>query len=165
MVDITLEENTFYETKNFTVSSWSHPEISRTDGGHLVICPKKPVVHRWNLDSEKAKELMRLSMIVGEAMMKAMNKRGIPVERLNIHDDGNWGIGTAKGPTFHVHLYGRAKNAVHQKRGESLSFPEKKTKFWLKLEPLQNDDIQEIRKHITAITKRKKYALKSWGLS
>ena len=97
-------------------------------------------------------------MIVGEAMIKAMNKRGIPVERLNIHDDGNWAIGTKEGPKFHLHIYGRAKNSINQKHGESLYFPDKKTKFWIGLEPLNKEDIEEILKQIKIISKRKKYS-------
>ncbi len=163
MVKITLNEGVFYETKNFTVSTWKHPEVSRADGGHLVICPKREIVNRWDFDTKRAKELMRLSMIVGEAMIKAMNNRGIPVERLNIHDDGNWAIGTKEGPKFHLHIYGRAKNSIHQKRGESLYFPDKKTKFWMKLEPLNAKDIEKIVKQINKISKKKKYADGLWG--
>jgi len=104
-------------------------------------------------------------MTVGEAMIKALNKRGIPVERLNIQDNGNWAIGTKEEPKFHLHIFGRAKNSVNQKHGESLYFPDKKTKFWHKLEPLNNEDIKEIVRQIKIISKKGKYSYKEWGLS
>jgi len=107
----------FYETKNFIVEAPEKCHVSRTDGGHLIIRPKKDVKERWELSPKKAIELMRLSMMVGEAMITGLNKRGIPVERLNFQDNGNWRIGTKKHPHAHLHLYGRARNSKHQKRG------------------------------------------------
>lgn len=152
----------FFETKNFTVDAWHEPHVSRTDGGHIIVKPKKPVENRWDLESKKAIELMKLSMILGEAMTRALNKQGIPVERINFQDNGNWAVGTKRGPRFHLHLYGRAKNSVHQKRGEALYFPDKKTEFYKKLEPLNEGDVQEILNQIKLISKRKKYNEKIW---
>ncbi len=147
----------FCETRNFTVEAKDPPHVCRTDGGHIVIRPKKPVCHRWELDTQKSSEVMLLSMIVGQAMLYGLNKKGIPVERINFQDNGNWAIGERKGPKFHLHLYGRARNSVHQRRGEALFFPEQKTRFFEKLEPLQEGDIQEILKQIKRISKKKKY--------
>lgn len=147
----------FYETKNFTVESYDKPHICRTDGGHIVIRPKELVVNRWDLDTKKAKEMAVLSMVVGEAMFKAMNNRGIPVERMNFQDNGNWGIGSKKGPKMHLHIYGRAKNSVHQKHGEAIYLPKKNTKFYEKLDPLNKEDIEEILKEIKIILQREKY--------
>jgi len=147
----------FCETKNFTVEAKDQPHVCRTDGGHIVIRPKKPVCHRWEFDAQRASEVMLLSMIVGQAMLIGLNKQGIPVERINFQDSGNWAIGEGKLPRFHLHLYGRSRDSVHQKRGEALVFPEKKTKFYEKLEPLHNADIEEILRQIKRISKRKKY--------
>ena len=104
----------FYETKNFIVETRDHPHVSRIDGGHIVIRPRKDVLNRWDLDLKRANELMLLTMVVGEAMMKGLNKRGMPVERINFQDNGNWSIGTKEGQKLHIHLYGRAKNSVNQ---------------------------------------------------
>lgn len=153
-----------FETKNFTVDSRDHPHICRTDGGHIVIAPKKAVVNRWDFDTKRAAELMLLSMIVGEAMTKALNKRGIPVERINFQDNGNWALGTEEGPKFHLHLYGRAKNSVHQKHGQSTRFPDKETKFYMKLEPLNESDIKEILNEVRIIMKKPKYKNKIKGV-
>jgi len=103
-----------YETKHFIVKSRSKPHVSRTDGGHITIMPKDPVENRWDFEPTRAKALMRISMMVGEAMKNALNERGVPVERLNFHDNGNWSINTEAGPKCHLHLYGRARDSVNQ---------------------------------------------------
>ena len=113
-----------YETTYFTVEACSKPHVSRTDGGHIIIFPKEPVGSRWDLDQLQAKALMRLSMMTGEAMQTALNEQGIPVERINFMDCGNWAIGTRRGPRLHLHLYGRARDSAHQVHGEALHFPD-----------------------------------------
>jgi diadenosine tetraphosphate (Ap4A) HIT family hydrolase len=153
-----------YSTENFNVESVEHPHVSRTDGGHLRIRPKKSVRNRWDLNPALAIEFFRLTMVVGEAMLKGLNNRGIPVERINFQDNGNWAIGTKQKPTFHLHLYGRAKNAKNQKRGQALRFPDKETKFYLNLKPLNSKDNFEIIKFIKKIFKQDKYSNKNWHL-
>jgi len=152
----------FYESKHFKVVASEKPHVSRTDGGHIIILLKRRIENRWQLDKLRAVTLMKLSisMIIGEAMKKGLNKRGIPVERINFQDNGNWALGTKKPAHMHLHLYGRAKNSKHQKRGEALYFPDKKTQFWKKLEPLNEEDVKAILKEMKTIMKRKKY--KSW---
>ncbi len=146
-----------YETKNIKVESTDNPLIDRKDGGHILIIPKKSKEHRWQLKPKLAEEVMVLSMIVGEAMFKAMNNRGIKMDRINFQDNGNWSIGTKRKNKFHIHLFGRARNSKYQKRGESINFPLKKTKFWKELKPLNKKDIQEMQKQIRIISKKKKY--------
>ncbi|MFC1722597.1 hypothetical protein ACFL0V_00495 [Nanoarchaeota archaeon] len=154
-----------YESKNFRIEAPEKCHVSRADGGHLIIRPKKETERRRNFSPKKATELMRLSMIFGEALDKGLNKRGIKVERINFQDNGNWRIGTRKHPHAHLHLYGRAKNSKNQKHGEALYFPDKKTKFWLRLKPLNQEDIEVILKEVKKIENRKKYDLRAWGLS
>lgn len=162
---IEIKMPVFYETRNFKVKAADEALIDRKDGGHVLIIPKSKKAskeHRWELDTKIAENLITLSMIVGEAMFKAMNNRGIPVERINFQDNGNWSIGTRTKNKVHLHLFGRSKNSKHQKRGESISFPSKKTKFWRKLEPLNEKDIEEILKQMKIISKRKKYKKTKW---
>lgn len=155
----------FCETKNFTVEARDKPHVCRTDGGHIVIRPKKPVCHRWEFDSKRAAEVMLLSMVVGEAMLKGLNNRTISVERINFQDNGNWALGEGKRPKFHLHLYGRSKDSVHQKRGEALVIPERRTKFYEKLEPLNDADIKEMLKQIKRICRKKKYQDQGFGIA
>ena len=124
-----------YETFHFTIKALPKPHVSRADGGHIIIFPKEPVVSRWDLDQMRAKAFMRLSMLAGKALTIALNERGIPVERINFEDAGNWAIGTERGPRLHLHLYGRSRDSVQQVHGEALNFPHKKTRFWEAREP------------------------------
>ena len=151
-----------YETDDFIVAACSEPHVSRTDGGHIVIYPKDPVVNRWDLDPPRAAALMRLSMMTGEAMVAALNERGIPVERINFQDNGNWGIGTPEGPKFHLHLYGRARNSIHQTHGEALRIPHKNTEFWKELDVLDEEDRSLIGQHIERFAREERYSHKTW---
>lgn len=157
---------TIYETEHFVLVSDDRPHVSRRDGGHLVIHPKVKVVNRWDFDVARAQALMRLSMLAGEAMMAALNERGIPVERLNVQDNGNWGIGTPSGPKFHLHLYGRARGSVLQTHGEALRFPLRDEFRQLPpLEALTSEDCAAIREHINRLATTDRYRLEAWGLA
>ncbi len=96
-------------------------------------------------------------MVVGEALQTAMNKRGVPVIRINYHDMGNWAYKDNKVPFLHIHIFGRASNAIKQPWPESMYLPDRKTGFYDRFEPLNNEDVEEIKKEITAILKREKY--------
>lgn len=152
-----------YETSLFLVEAAEHPHVCRTDGGHAVIYPTSPVVNRWDFEPERAKALMRLSMMAGEAMTAALNDRGIAVERINFQDNGNWGIGTPGGPHFHLHLYGRARGSVHQTHGEALYFPHKALRFWDALEPLNDDDCLAIRNQLERLGRQERYRPERWA--
>jgi len=41
---------------------------------------------------------MKLTMMVGEAMATALNRRGIDIGRINYQDNGNWGVFGPEGP-------------------------------------------------------------------
>ncbi len=140
-----------YETNNFIVEARDQPFVGRSDGGHIRILPKAPVEDRTKLAPELAKEVMKLTMVVGEAMKIALNRRGIDIARINYQDMGNWT------PTFHIHVFGRAKSAKYQKFGESVYLPKRETGFYNNLQPLDHEDIQEIRKEIERILATEKY--------
>ena len=73
----------FFETQNFIVESHEKPFVSRTDGGHIRIRIKdESITDRTKLSPAQAIELMRLTLIIGEAMEKGMNKIGIPVIKI-----------------------------------------------------------------------------------
>lgn len=78
-----------YESQYYSVIVPNKPLIDRLDGGHVMIYPKTPVKDRTLLSPAQAIELMKLSMIVGEAMETGLNKRGIDVVRINYQDMGN----------------------------------------------------------------------------
>jgi len=154
-----------YESSNFIVESREQPFLPRTDGGHIRILSKdKSLSDRTQLKPKAAIELMRLTMVVGEALEKAMNKQDIPVIKVNYQDMGNWAWKNGTKPLLHVHIFGRATNAVKQPWPESMYLPDRKTGFYEGFEPLNEDDVNLIRKEIETILKRDKYQDKEWGL-
>jgi diadenosine tetraphosphate (Ap4A) HIT family hydrolase len=146
-----------YGTLNFSVLAHDRPHVDRADGGHIVILPKVRVKDRTYLSPSLAKELMKLTMIVGEAMATALNRRGIDIGRINYQDNGNWGVFRPEGPYLHIHLYGRAKSAKIQKYGEALHLPHRHTGFYDLFEPLNDGDIAEIHDEIERLSLTPKY--------
>jgi diadenosine tetraphosphate (Ap4A) HIT family hydrolase len=100
-----------FESENFIVEAADRPHVDRLDGGHIRILPKARVRDRTQLSPDLAKELMKLTMIAGEAMEMALGRRGIDIGRINYQDNGNWGVFKPEGPYLHLHLYGRARSA------------------------------------------------------
>ena len=152
-----MENKIVYETEHFIVEAFGRPHISREEGGHLRIKPKKYYENRSELPPREAIEVMRLTMIVGEALKTAMNNRGVPVVRVNYHDMGNWAYKREEEPFFHIHVYGRAKNAVVQVWPEAMHLPDRSTGFYDKFLPLNEEDIEEIKKQISIVNEKDKY--------
>lgn len=151
------------ETENFIVETHEKPFVSRTDGGHIRIRIKDAsITDRTKLDPKTAKELMRITMIVGEAFEKAMNNRGIPVVKINYQDMGNWAYKRGEKPFLHIHVFGRAENSVKQPFPESVYLPDRNTGFYDGFEPLNEDDVVEIRKQMEIVENQEKYNLKNW---
>ena len=94
------------ESKHFVILAPEQPHVSRRDGGHLIINPRIAVEDRTQLGREQAVELVKLTMVTGEAMRTVLTRRGIDIGRINYQDNGNWR------PQLHVHLYGRARAAT-----------------------------------------------------
>lgn len=143
-----------YASQNFEVSAPAHPHVSRSDGGHLIINPKVVVEDRTHLSREKAVELMKLTMVVGEAMKSTLGRQGIQLGRINYQDNGNWRH------ELHVHLYGRALAATTQIYGHPLSFPPTAEAFRAEmnnLEPLTEEDIAALKAEIMRLLATDKY--------
>jgi diadenosine tetraphosphate (Ap4A) HIT family hydrolase len=143
-----------YQTENFIIKAHEQPHVDREDGGHVVIMPKVQLQDRTELSPKWAIELMKLSMIAGEAMKAVLNRNGIDVERINYQENGNWK------PELHWHLYGRAQSAKVQKFGDSLYFPRRETGFYDHCEPLTLEDCAAIRQEIERLWESEKY--KGW---
>jgi len=153
-----------YQTNNFIVKVVEKPHVTRIDGGHIVVRPRNSLLDRTKLEPIMAIELMRLTMLMGEAMAIGLNNRGIDIGRINYQDNGNWSVFKPEGPYLHVHIYGRAKSAKIQKYGDACYFPHRDTGFYDKFEPLNKDDILEIKKQIKRLEKESKYQLSNWQL-
>lgn len=153
-----------YQTENFIVEAVDLPHVSRTDGGHLKIYPKVKLNDRTQLSPKLAIELMRLTMLAGEAMTIGLNNKGIDVGRINYQDNGNWSVFKPEGPYLHIHLYGRAKSAKIHKWGDACHFPHRETGFYDKFEPLNKEDILEIQKQFEILSQKDKYQSSEWGI-
>jgi diadenosine tetraphosphate (Ap4A) HIT family hydrolase len=143
-----------YKTENFILESHEKPEIDRLEGGHVKISPKVDVEDRSVLTSNQAIELMRLTIISGEAIKSAMKQIGVNIGRINYQDNGNWA------PHLHVHLYCRAKNATMQKYGDPIA-PGHRDEY----NPLNKEDIQRIKKELESLFELEKFSDSEWGLS
>jgi diadenosine tetraphosphate (Ap4A) HIT family hydrolase len=152
------------QTTYFTVVAPERPHISREDGGHIIIAPKERLKDRTRLDPVAAIELMRLTMIVGEAMQNALNQRGIDVGRINYQENGNWGVFNPEGPHLHIHLYGRAKSSNVQPWGEACHFPKRETGFYDGFIPLNQGDVEAIQVEIHRLFDETKYKDERWHL-
>jgi diadenosine tetraphosphate (Ap4A) HIT family hydrolase len=154
-----------YETRHFLVQSAEFPLVDRKDGGHVTIDPKIPVSIRQELSPVQAIELMRLTMIAGEAMTTVLIRQGIDIGRLNYQDNGNWSVFKPGGPQLHYHLYGRAKSAITQKYGQTLYMPHKDENpgFYKDFESLNNEDIGAIHDEIDRLVQLDRYSDEAWG--
>lgn len=140
--------------KYFFIVAPEHPHVARGDGGHLIINPKIAVEDRTHLNREQAIELVKITMIAGEAMRTVMTRRGVEIGRINYQDNGNWRR------ELHVHLYGRALNAVRYPWGTFLQLPATPEKFRAEsydLEPLNEGDITALRDEIERLLATEKY--------
>lgn len=151
-----------FETRHFLIEAPELPLVTRKDGGHITINPKQRIHDRTLLTAEQAIELIYLTMLIGEAMMIALNSRGIDIGRINYQDNGNWGVFKPEGPYMHYHLYGRAKSAKFQKYGEACNFPSRDTGFYDGYEPLEKEDVAEIQKTIVSLLSEPRYDHKNW---
>ena len=143
-----------YETDNFTISTPAQPHVARGDGGHLIVNPKVTVEDRTQLTRELAIELMKLTMVAGEALKTVLTRNGIEIGRINYQDNGNWRH------ELHVHLYGRARAATLQTYGHPLAFPPTAQAFKEQmgnLEALNAEDIAGLKAEIGRLLGTDKY--------
>lgn len=138
------------ESDNFTLESHEAAEVSRTDGGHLVINPKVAVNDRTELSAELVKEMALLTNVAGYAMEEGLAERGIKLGRINYQDNGNWRS------ELHVHLYGRAIDATYHIYGEPIKAARTKAEKIVQT-PLTAEDCDAIREKALAYAERNGY--------
>ncbi|MCE3001044.1 MAG: hypothetical protein ACK59Y_01405 [Betaproteobacteria bacterium] len=143
-----------YEARYFVLRTLDQPHVSRGDGGHIVIDPKIAVEDRTRLTREQAIELVKLTMVGGEALKTVLTRRGIVIGRINYQDNGNWRA------ELHVHIYGRALDAKRQPYGRALDFCGTREDFRREmgqLEGLDAEDISALREEIARLLASDKY--------
>lgn len=154
-----------HETLNYIVESHEKPFVSRDDGGHIRIKVKDTsITDRTKLSPYQAIELMRLTIIVGKALELGMNKRNIPVVKINYEDLGNWAYKRNEQPFLHIHIFGRSKDAKKQVFPEAVYLPDRTTGFYDGFEPLNDDDIKVIKNEIITLLSNKDFSDEKWGL-
>jgi diadenosine tetraphosphate (Ap4A) HIT family hydrolase len=160
------QSSIIWETNHFVVFAEGNPLVDRDEGGHVVISPKKRISMRQDLSPTQAIEFIRLTMVVGEAMTSVMKRHGVDIGRINYQDNSNWSVFKPEGPYFHLHLYGRAKNATVQRFGESLYFPhrDRHPALYTHLKPLTLDDVMAMRREIEIIFSESKYRNEEWRI-
>ncbi|OGL52760.1 hypothetical protein A3K55_01375 [Candidatus Shapirobacteria bacterium RBG_13_44_7] len=156
-----------YKTKNFTVESPEKPHVDRNDGGHIKIYPNIRLTDRQQLSPEFAIELMRLTIMVGQAMIKVMNEHGVDIGRINYQDNGNWTVFSPEGSYLHIHLYGRAKSARVHKYGQACFFPhrDEHPEFYKNFKPLNDNDVRDIEAEIERLLSSDKFSNSRWGIA
>ena len=160
-----MSEDLVFQTKNFTVGRHPQPFVSRADGGHLRIFPKNNEVSCINdLSVEESIELIRLQRVVREALMTAMNKRGVAVVWVNLEDLGNWAFKRGERPVLHIHVFGRARDAVKQPFPEAVNLPDSSTGFYDGFEALNQGDMKAIAEEMAMVFARPEYQDDQWGL-
>ncbi len=142
-----------YSTLYFIVESHEQPFVDRLDGGHLRIMPRVWIDDRTKMYKEQAIDFIKLTMIVGEALVTAMNRRGIDVARVNYQDMGN------VGQFFHLHIFGRAKSARWQKFGTAVVIPDH-IGYDDNVKPLTHEDNNAIAMEIERLMQSDRY--KEW---
>ena len=155
-----------FESENFFVEAPERPHVDRDEGGHIKIYPKVRIVDRQQLSPKQAIELMRLTIVVGQAMVKIMNEHGVDIGRINYQDNGNWTVFKPEGSYLHIHLYGRAKSAKINKYGQACFFPhrEEKPEYYENFKPLNENDIKDIKIEMERLFKEEKFSDFEWGL-
>jgi diadenosine tetraphosphate (Ap4A) HIT family hydrolase len=154
-----------YKSKNFIAESAENPLVDRDDGGHIIISPKVRVLNRQQLSPPLAIELMKLTVMVGQAMESVMNDRGVDIGRINYQDNGNWSVFLPEGPHLHIHLYGRARSAKYHPFGQACFFPHRDENpgYYSRFKPLTAEDIKSLRKEIEKLSGEEKFSDHWWG--
>jgi len=149
-----MKENAIiYDDKYFVVISPNLPLNCRDDGGHLLLLKKKAVRDRSDLSWQEAVDFMRITMVVGKAMYEVLG-----IERMNYEDLGNWGVDEPGGPKMHLHFFGRARQQIHQIRGQHMfCYPQGHPIYDGHLKPFTRREVRALTGKVAEIMHEEKY--------
>jgi len=139
--------------------------VSREDGGHLVVNPRRPV---WERSELSAHELMMWSFLVaaaGRAMLDVLPV--LETGCINYWEAGNWALNDdadPRGPKsvrehrrVHMHLLGRSRTARHPswRWGEAPNFPDfgERLSWASEFERLTDEECRKVVARIGSILK------------
>jgi diadenosine tetraphosphate (Ap4A) HIT family hydrolase len=119
----------------------------------LLLLKKEQVTDRSDLTYQEAIDCMRISMAVGRAMYDVLG-----IERMNYEDLGNWGLDEPGGAKMHLHFFGRAREQIHQIRGQHLFLYPKGHKIYEgHLKPFTEEEVARLKARVAAILREPKY--------
>lgn len=148
-------QDLIYASRSFTIERSPRPFISREEGGHLRIFPKREGVTCLNdLTPSEAVELIWLEALVRRALLTGMQKQGVPMIWVNIEDLGNWAFKRNETPQLHIHVFGRASTATKQLWPEAPSLPDRSTGFYDSFAPITEADMAAIKAEIELLLKQ-----------
>jgi hypothetical protein len=149
-----------YETPNFIIypAEKPHVYVDRAEGGNIRLKLKRKLRDRTLLSPELAIEYTKLPMMIGQALASAMRRRGVDVQLVNYQDMGNWRVFAPEGPHLHMQIFGRATTATVQRYGEAVQLPHLETGFYDSFQPLNDDDIAEIKADFEKLLESEKYS-------
>ena len=139
---------TILDTDRFAIVAREEPHVTRGDGGHLEVVSKLQVPDSTKLSAEASAELAHIVRLVNMAMRDVLPQLGIELATVNVQENGNW---AGKENVLHVHLYGRAVNAVKQPAGQALNFPRPPHELYDGNERFTDADIDLLRAKILAL--------------
>lgn len=152
-----------YETENFTLEIHPKPFVSREEGGHIkVVAKDKVITDRTMFTPQLALEFVWLSTVGGKALEIVMNKQNIPIIKINYEELGNWAYKESKLPTFHLHIFGRSKDAKVQIFPEAIKLPARETGFYDNFEPLTTEEMQMIHNEIVRLEQTRPFSRSLW---
>jgi diadenosine tetraphosphate (Ap4A) HIT family hydrolase len=156
-----------YTTDHFLLVRQPRPFVSREEGGNMRIYAKRQSIQeRRDFTPAEAVDFIRLSSAAGEALQRAMNKRGVEVIKINFAELGNWAYKYGHQLVFHEHIFGRVLGAKHQPYPEAVQLPDRETGFYDGFEPLNDGDKQAVKAEMQVIMATPKFADKSqWRLT
>lgn len=133
-----------HETDNFIVAIANPPHIDRLDGGHIVIISRNEYKSFDEMPVELAQEMIALGQRTGRLLKSILTGNGVEIGIVNYQINGNWSVLSLNKDPIHMHIYGRAVHATHQKFGEALHFPNPGTGFYDGFQPISELEANKI---------------------
>ena len=161
-----MEGKLIYETENFYVRTPLYIQVSREDGGHVVVSPKKPesLTDLTKVPPKLAVEAQRLTMMASEALEATIKNSGMKFARINFEVVGNYDIFLGKEPKYHVHIFGRTWDSVNHPFPMPIKHVERTTGFYDKFEPLTDEEVSLMKSEMERLEKEDRYKVENWKL-
>lgn len=116
--------------------------IPPSDGGHLIVVPRRHLATRAELSEDEVLDMWRLSLVGARALSAVLS-----VDWFNYQENGNWTVENPEQRHLHLHVYGRHRDSVSQPFGEALRFPLKNDIVVSQLASYSEEQVNLLRQH------------------